>query len=260
MTDTTTTTEEPAEQPSEQPAVEAPALPAAEPEPIPFWQRPYVERYLTPIVLPVAVVLGILFYVLNVSRLFLSAGGHIPIVQGSVITGTILIGATLLSGGAGRMKQSTIILLTVAFLVVVAFGGWISLGHSEEKVTAAATLPPTLKTTQAVKFVEAPGGNLTFVPNSGTAKTGLATIDVNFAATGHTFVFHDPSTMFGELKPTAPGPTSGVAFFAKAGDYTFYCSVDGHEAAGMHGVIHVTGPTVTLDQALKAAGNGPLKS
>jgi plastocyanin len=258
MTDTTTTTEEPAE--SAAPVETAPATPPAPttPERGSFWDRPYVDRFLTPLVLPVAVIVGLVFFVLNVSRLFLSVHGHIPVVVGSVITGAILIGATLLSGGAGRLRSSSIILLTVGFIVIVAFGGWISVGHSENKEAAASTLPPTLKTTQTIKFTEAPGGNLTFVPDSENAKTGLATIEVNFAAAGHTLAFHDPDVMFAEIKPTAPGPEKGTAFFPKAGDYAFYCTVPGHEAAGMHGTIHVTGPTMTIDEALKAAGNPPL--
>jgi hypothetical protein len=44
-------------------------------------------------------------------------------------------------------------------------------------------------------------------------------------------------------------------FFGAAGDYTYYCAVPGHRSAGMQGVIHVTGPTVTEAQAAAAAKN-----
>jgi glucose/arabinose dehydrogenase/plastocyanin len=37
----------------------------------------------------------------------------------------------------------------------------------------------------------------------------------------------------------APGQTQTVTINAPAGDYYFFCSVPGHEAAGMHGTIHV---------------------
>src|SRR5215210_1545396 len=136
MTDTTTSTDQP--DPQEQPAgVEAP--PAAEVdaraaagEPVPFWHRPYVERYLVPLILPVVVVGGIVVYVLNVSRLFLSVHGHIPVVAGTVITVLILVGATLLAA-APRMRQTSMILLTVGFLLSLSMAGWISLGASENK-------------------------------------------------------------------------------------------------------------------------------
>ncbi len=37
----------------------------------------------------------------------------------------------------------------------------------------------------------------------------------------------------------APGQTQTVTVNAPAGDYYFFCSVPGHEAAGMHGTMHV---------------------
>src|SRR5262245_38094450 len=75
----------------------APALPSGEPEHVGFWHRPYVERYLTPLVLPLAAVVGVVVYVLNVSRLFLSAPGHVAVVLGTIITVVILFGATMLA-------------------------------------------------------------------------------------------------------------------------------------------------------------------
>ena len=47
----------------------------------------------------------------------------------------------------------------------------------------------------------------------------------------------------------------GVAFFAKPGNYTFFCAIPGHEAAGMKGTIVVTGQPMTLAAALTASGN-----
>ena len=67
---------------------------------------------------------------------------------------------------------------------------------------------------------------------------------------------HDPTTLFASLSLNAGGTVdSGVAFFAKPGTYTFFCAIPGHEAAGMKGTITVTGPPMTLAEALKAAGN-----
>jgi hypothetical protein len=40
-------------------------------------------------------------------------------------------------------------------------------------------------------------------------------------------------------------------FFPEAGEYEFACFVPGH--AGMRGVVHVTGPRVTLEKALAVA-------
>ena len=45
-------------------------------------------------------------FVLNLSRVFLSAHGHIPVVVGTVILIVILVGATLLSNASRSRSQS----------------------------------------------------------------------------------------------------------------------------------------------------------
>jgi plastocyanin len=175
---------------------------------------------------------------------------------GTVITVLIITGATMLS--KAELRQSGTLLLTIGFLVAISFAGWISLGHSENKEGGATALGADVKVTQpVVKIIAGPNGNLIFDPDSMNVKTGLVKFEVDFASGGHTFLFHDPATLFQELKPTGTGTLSGVAFFGKPGDYTFFCATPGHEAAGMHGVVHVTGPPVTLDKALADAGNPP---
>jgi plastocyanin len=254
MTDTTTT-----EDTKPSTGVEAAAPAELEPRaearaPVPFWQRPLVERFLVPLLLPVAVVGGIVFYVLNVSRLFLAGHGHVPVVAGTVITVVILFGAALLSA-APKMRSSGVVLVTVGFIMAVTFGGWISLGSSETTGETVSLLGPDIKASEAREVVAAPGGALSFEPNEIAAPTGLVRFDVNFAAPGHTFHFHDPATRFSELRGT--GLLSGVAYFPAEGTYDFFCSIPGHEAAGMKGVVTVSGPAVPLEQALVDAGNPP---
>jgi plastocyanin len=260
MTDTDTDTEiEGAADTETTDAASAPAQDAEPggPEKVAFWDRPYVERYLTPLILPVIVVLGVVFYVLNVSRLFLSAHGHVPIIIGTVITLIILIGASTLSG-ADYLRPRQIVLITVGFVIAITFAGWISLGHSAAKIEAAGTLPPGLKASQTEKVEAAPGGQLTFTPKTFNVKTGLVNFDVLIGASGHTFGFHETSAMFQELKLEAGGQTlTGTAYFGTAGTYTFFCSIPGHEAAGMQGTVTVTGPDVTLQKALADSGNPP---
>jgi plastocyanin len=239
------------------PAAAAP-VPVAEAEPVPFWNRPYVERFLVPLVLPVVVIVGLVAYVLNISRLFLSGHGHIPVIVGSIITAVILIGATLLSLGADRVRQSGITLVSLAFILSIMSMGWLVLGSSQPKDTGPAALPADLKTKQVFKVTAAPGGKLAFAPNQLSAKTGLATIDVSVASSGHTFTMQDPTTLFASLTLGASGAVDkGVAFFEKPGIYVFFCAIPGHEAAGMKGQITVTGSPVTLAEALTAAGNPP---
>jgi plastocyanin len=232
------------------------AAPAVAPaEPTPFWQRRYVEKFLVPLLLPIAVIVGIVAYILNISRIFLSAHGHIPIFVGTFILLFILVGATLLSA-APNMRQSSLTLASVLFILLIMASGWLVLGSAQPKESGPVTLPATLKTNQSIPVVAAPGGALKFAPNELKAKTGLATMKVTVAAPGHTFTMQDPATLFESLSLNAGGTVeSGVAYFGKAGTYTFFCAIPGHEAAGMKGTITVTGPDVTLAEALKASGN-----
>jgi plastocyanin len=256
MTDTPTETVEPAPADEAPTPVRAPSAAPVAAEPVPFWQRPLVERFLVPLVLPIAVVVGLVAYVLNISRLFLSGHGHIPVIVGSIITVMILIGATLLSAAAPRLRPSAITLISAAFIFSIMSGGWLVLGHSQPEKTGPTTLACTLKAKQILKVTAAPGSQLKFAPNSLNAKTGLATIDVTVAGAGHTFTMQDPSTLWESQSLDAAGTTkSCVAFFPAPGDYTFFCAIPGHEAAGMKGVIHVTGAPTTLTAALTADGN-----
>jgi plastocyanin len=233
---------------------EGPAAPAA--EPIPFWQRPYVERYLVPLVLPVAVIVGLVAYILNISRLFLSGHGHIPVIVGSIITLLILLGASLLSAASPRLRQSAITLVSAGFILSIMSGGWLVLGHSQPEKTGPTELAATLKTKQTLVVTAAPGGNLKFAPSELTAKTGLSTIQVDVAAPGHNFSIHQTTALFKPLTLTG-SKDDGVAFFPTPGKYDFFCAVPTHEAAGMKGTITVTGPPMTLTAALTAAGNAP---
>ncbi|HWS48251.1 MAG TPA: plastocyanin/azurin family copper-binding protein [Acidimicrobiia bacterium] len=238
----------------------APA-PPAEPERVPFWHRPYVERFLVPLLLPIVVVVGLVVYILNISRLFLSGHGHIPVIVGTVITLIILLGSGILAKLAPRAKQSAMTIVSVAFIFLILMGGWLVLGHSQEKNLGPATLPATLKTKQQSNVTAAPGGALAFAPSTLNATTGLDKINVKVATGGHTFTFESSETMFETLQLNTAGETvSGVALFPHEGTYTFYCTIPGHREAGMTGVIKVTGPTVTLSQALTAAGNPPTVS
>jgi len=256
---TNTPTEEREDAAPETAATPVPATAAApavgEVEATPFWQRRYVEKFLVPLLLPIAVILGVVAYVLNISRIFLSAHGHIPIFVGTFILLLILVGATLLSA-APNMRQSSLTLAAVLFILLIMSSGWLVLGSAQEKNSGPVTLPPTLKTNQTLAVVAAPGGALKFAPSELAAKTGLATIKVAVASPGHTFSMQDPTTLFESLSLNAGGTTdTGVAFFGKAGSYTYFCAIPGHEAAGMKGTITVTGPDTTLAAALKASGN-----
>jgi len=115
--------------------------------------------------------------------------------------------------------------------------------------------PPALPATGPVQgsltITASPTGRFTFAPSRLTARTGiyeLTLIDGSDAA--HTLNFDAPATLWPGLEVTSRGETKTARiFFGGPGDYTFYCALPGHRAAGEQGVVHVSGPTITLNQA-----------
>ena len=228
---------------------------ALEPAPspaVPFWHRPNVERYLLPLVLPIVVVVGLVVYVLNLSRVFLSGHGHIPTVVGSTVLVVILIGATVLSN-ASRLRSSSIALMTAIFVLVIFSSGWLVLGHSQEQGEALVPLPANGPSLEAMDFQAL--ASLKFVPASLTVKTGVYTVTLTDDAAGpHTLDFEDPKTLFAGLAVGDAGEkASSRIFFGEPGEYTYFCAIPGHRQAGMVGTVTVTGPSMTLEEAEAAA-------
>jgi plastocyanin len=245
MTDVTTEVATPAET--------APVAPAEPTAPVPFWQRPYVERYFMPLIVPVVAVVGIVVFVLNISRVFLAAHGHIPVVICSIVLVVILIGATILANAS--VKTTSIALLTTGFVFIIFVSGWLVLGSSAEKKESSSTLPASGPINGTIKITASPTGGLSFGPSALSVKTGIYLVVFTDGANAqHTLNFQDQSTLWpGLVVNNAGEKLQSRIFFGTAGAYTYFCAVPGHEAAGMHGIVTVTGPTVTVDQA-EAAG------
>ena len=236
-------------------ATDAPPAPAEATKP-PFWDRPAVDRYLVPFVLPLLVVTGVVMLVLNISRIFLSTHGNVDVLVGTAILLTILIGASILSASP-QIRSSSLALVAGGFVIVIMLGGWILIGNAEEKGGAAATLPAEGPASEALAFSSS--NALRFDPSTADAKTGVAKITLNDQSGEHTFHFEDGKTLFETLHVTNAGDSvSGRAFFGQAGDYVFYCTIPGHREAGMEGVVTVTGDTTTVDAAEAAATANPV--
>ena len=254
MTDETTDAPE-----GDAPAVEAAVAPvpaaAVEPaaEPVPFWRRPNFERFIAPLFIPIIAVLGIVIFVLNLSRLFLSAHGHIPVVVGSIITAVILFGAAIISNSS-RLRSSSMNLLTIGFVLLVISGGWRVLGHSQAKNANGGALAPTGPCAGTFNITALP--SIKFTPTSLSMKTGVYCVTLTDADGSHTLDFDNPATLFPGLQVNSDGAKAqGRIFFGSADAYTYFCAIPGHRAAGMVGTVNVTGPTVTLEQAEAAAGS-----
>jgi plastocyanin len=119
-------------------------------------------------------------------------------------------------------------------------------GGDDETTTSAA---PTTTTTAAgggggggatVSVSADPSGALKFQQSSLSAKAGSDTFNFdNPASLGHDFCIKDSSGKELGCSDVVTDGSSTLSANLKAGTYTFYCNVDGHEAAGMKGTLTV---------------------
>lgn len=95
-------------------------------------------------------------------------------------------------------------------------------------------------TSSTVKLAADPS-QIAFDTTSLSAKAGNVTIDFNNPnqALGHDVCVQVPGGSPQCSKVVTGSSTSLSLSNLKAGTYTFYCSVDGHEAAGMKGTLTV---------------------
>jgi uncharacterized cupredoxin-like copper-binding protein len=112
----------------------------------------------------------------------------------------------------------------------------------------AASSPASAATAEAGAAQGATTVELVDIAFNPTEFTIAANQDVvvtltNSGATMHNFSISDnqnPNVAnLGISVDVQPGETTTVTINAAAGDYYYFCNVPGHEAAGMHGVMHV---------------------
>jgi plastocyanin len=98
---------------------------------------------------------------------------------------------------------------------------------------------PAVEVAGKVEIDADPTGQLKFLASSASAKAGSVTLTMKNMSS----VPHDIAVKGGGLNKVGPivsgGGVSTVSATLTPGTYTFYCSVDGHEAAGMKGTLTV---------------------
>jgi uncharacterized cupredoxin-like copper-binding protein len=104
---------------------------------------------------------------------------------------------------------------------------------------ATTTQKPVSAANGVLTFAADPTGQLKFTASSATAPAGKVTFNV----TNKSSVPHDIAIKGGGVNAVGPvvqnGGVSTVTASLTAGTYEFYCSVPGHEAAGMKGTLTV---------------------
>ena len=138
----------------------------------------------------------------------------------------------------------------LAALVVAACGSSSSSSSSSASTSAAATSTAAPATSSAAAPVAGggstvtesadPSGALKYTSDKLTAKAGKVTIYfTNNAPEDHNFTLTTASGQMVGATPTFTGGTKTLDVTLKPGVYTFFCSVPGHEMAGMKGTLTV---------------------
>jgi plastocyanin len=103
----------------------------------------------------------------------------------------------------------------------------------------SAVQKPAVESNGVVEIDANPTGQLLFQAKTATATAGAVTIKMkNMSSVQHDIaITGNGVNQVGQI--VANGGTSTVSATLKPGTYTFYCSVDGHRAAGMVGTLTV---------------------
>lgn len=110
-------------------------------------------------------------------------------------------------------------------------------------VKAAGAGKPAVEANGTLQIDADPSGQLAYTTNKATAKAGPVTIKMdNASGTPHNIAIQVGTGPTGNIlgrTPIVPNGLKSAKVTLKAGQYTFFCEVAGHRAAGMLGTLTV---------------------
>jgi plastocyanin len=163
------------------------------------------------------------------------------LVSWAVVLSAIGLSQADFPGSAGRAR-AVMAISAVLVLGTVTSAVATSSKHQSESHAEAPAAPSSGGGGGGapVKVTADPTGQLKFEQASLTAKAGKVKIEFdNQSPIDHDVTVTAGQGKLGGTKTVANGKVSAVVDL-KAGDYTFYCSVDAHRQAGMEGKLTVS--------------------
>lgn len=135
--------------------------------------------------------------------------------------------------------------MTTVTIQLMSNGGTPAAGASPMTGSPMAGGSPAASSGQSSNAVTVTMKDIAFEPTEFTipANTDVTVTILNQGVSMHSFVVNDRNNPnvknLGINVEVQPGATGSVTINAPAGDYYYYCSVPGHEPAGMYGTMHV---------------------
>jgi len=198
---------------------------------------PVRDRLLLPLLLPLGAMVAVFLFVVNISRVFLASGSDLSVVVGTVVTVGILAGGAAISASP-RLRSSTLVLMLAGLMIIVMSAGLLTLGPSEpeESGTTAGFKEPAGPPVATLEVDALP--SLSFQAKEFTVPAGI--IQMNYVDRGgtHTLLFDEPE--FSGFQLAVPQGKKSGKVELKPGNYTIYCNIPGHRAAGMQATVIAT--------------------
>ena len=191
------------------------------------------DRYFAPFITPLLSVGGIIFFVLNLSRVFIAGTEQITLIVASVVTLAVLASASALSA-APKMRAHTLAVYGAVGMAIIMFSGFVAVGHAKEKKEATVKQCVDVAATLNINGTS----DNHWDPKDYKAKAGC--IKIAMSGPAHTFEFTSANAPVGfpSLKGAEAAEKRTFAVTLAAGTYDFHCTVSGHEA--MKGTIVVS--------------------
>ena len=131
-----------------------------------------------------------------------------------------------------------LLFLTLAALIAAGCGGGDDEGSSSDNATTEAS-GGSDSGGGALALAADPNGAPAFDPTTLEAPAGKVVIDFTNDSSNPHNVTLEGNGIEEVASDTVTGESTSVEADLEAGTYTFYCSVDGHRAAGMEGTLTV---------------------
>jgi plastocyanin len=130
--------------------------------------------------------------------------------------------------------------LSALTLVALGFAACGSDGGTSTTAASSATAATSTTPDESFAVAADPDGALAFTKTELSVPAGSVTVDFeNASSTAHDVVVEDADGNELMRTDTISGSSATATADLEAGTYTFFCSVDGHRAAGMEGTLTV---------------------